>query len=55
MYLLAVPMLPAATAAADTDPAAAAAELQHCELGLELVVLPGRLECRLPWLPHAVS
>ena len=29
--------------------------LQHCEEGREPVVLPGRLECRLPWLLHAAS
>ena len=29
------------------------APLLHWELGRELAELPGRLECRLPWLLHA--
>ena len=46
---------PDETAAAVAGAVAEAGTLQHCDDGRELVVLPGRLECLLPWLLHAAS
>ena len=47
--------MPAPVAAAAAGAAAETGTLQHCDDGRELVVLPGRLECLLPWLLHAAS
>ena len=45
----------AAEAAAAAEDEAATGTLQHCDDGRELVVLPGLLECLLPWLLQAAS
>ena len=47
--------MPAPVEAKAAGAAAETGTLQHCDDGRELVVLPGRLECLLPWLLHAAS